>query len=546
MPNNIEFNVLVSGLDGFNNQLKGAQTALDSFTSYTKSLSRELSSLGSIFTLTGAALAGPITLAYKDMSKNSVDIAQQTQRLSDMFEQFQREIGGAVVPVFTAYNNVLENLLGKFNSINPIVRDQIIQATLLAGTFLIVAGVFAIISSRVVKLISDIAGLASKLLSVNPIVLATVLAFAALIYLMLRFKAAGDTVISFFQSLFLIGQIVIQTISLAFEKLFLVVITGAENAVNALSKIWGPQQQALKDLAAQIDKTRIGLQGMANVDAAGLQARWVQLTGIIKTGTGSWSDELDAFKKNMKDFLNSLGSGSGSGGLPPQINNFINGFKDGLDQIGVKVNDLHTAGVNFTNTLQTGMSTAFSNIILGTESVSAAFAEFGASILKAIVDFITQWIAFQIISKVATGAATALGITTAATLAQAYAPAAALASLASFGANSAPASAGIASTVTLANILAIPKFSTGTSGIADDTLGLFNKDEIIIPKTFSDGLKSGQLSLSGNGRGSGGSKQIIFDFTGAKFNGITDKLVKDIFTKASENINNKTLTFRSQ
>ena len=80
-------------------------------------------------------------------------------------------------------------------------------------------------------------------------------------------------------------------------------------------------------------------------------------------------------------------------------------------------------------------------------------------------------------------------------------------------------------------------------GIKDDTLGMFNKKEIVVPGTFSDAIKRGELSLSG-GESQQSSGNIVFDFTGATFNGITDKFVEEVFTKASENITNRTLAFR--
>jgi hypothetical protein len=117
-----------------------------------------------------------------------------------------------------------------------------------------------------------------------------------------------------------------------------------------------------------------------------------------------------------------------------------------------------------------------------------------------------------------------------------------LASLASFGGNAAPAQAGIASTVALANVLAIPKFAVGSPKIPKDMTAQVLKGETIIPETFADSIRKGDLTLSGNGAGGGG---IIMDFTNTVFNGVTQEFVTDIFTKASEAIANRTLTFRS-
>ncbi len=280
---------------------------------------------------------------------------------------------------------------------------------------------------------------------------------------------------------------------------------------------------------------------MINKDMTGIVTQSQKMGQILKTGTGQWSIGFQKLKQDVLDFFNSLKGGAGGKGDNP-LTGFFNGMKEGFDQISVRLSDLKQKGVDFANTLQNGLATAFSDIITGAATAGEAFAAFGQTILKAIVDFIAQWIAFQILSRVFTTAATALGITTATTLAAAYAPAAAFASLASFGANAAPASAGIVSTVGLANVLAIPKFAVGSGSVKDDTIGLFNKGEVIIPNSFSDAIRRGDLSLSGN-KGTKNSGMTI-DLRGSVFNGITDKLVKEIFTKASENITNKTLAFR--
>ena len=239
------------------------------------------------------------------------------------------------------------------------------------------------------------------------------------------------------------------------------------------------------------------------------------------------------------------------GGEGETSNPLIDGFKIGLDEIGVKIQDLTALGKELANTLQSGMAKAFSGILTGAKTAKQAFVDFGKAMLTAIVNFIAEWIAFQILSKAASIAASvfqiATAVTTATATASAWAPAAALASLASFGANSVPASAGIVSTLAVANLAAVPKFAVGASNLRDDTLGQFNKSEIVIPEAFSDGLRKGDLSLSGGdseGAG-GGGQQVILNFDGATFVGVTPDLVEEIFTSASEQIDNGTLAFNS-
>lgn len=93
--------------------------------------------------------------------------------------------------------------------------------------------------------------------------------------------------------------------------------------------------------------------------------------------------------------------------------------------------------------------------------------------------------------------------------------------------------------------IAAQSFAVGTDSVPRDTIAQIHKKEMIVPATFSDAIRRGNLTLGGpSGGSSPNPAQIIFDFTGAQFNGITDYLVEKIFTKASENMANGTLAFR--
>jgi hypothetical protein len=87
-------------------------------------------------------------------------------------------------------------------------------------------------------------------------------------------------------------------------------------------------------------------------------------------------------------------------------------------------------------------------------------------------------------------------------------------------------------------------FAVGTPEIPRDMNARVHQGEMIVPATFSEAIRSGELSLSGGGgQAQGSGITNVFDFAGAVFNGITEEFVQDIFTKASEKISNRTLIF---
>ena len=104
-------------------------------------------------------------------------------------------------------------------------------------------------------------------------------------------------------------------------------------------------------------------------------------------------------------------------------------------------------------------SNAITGLLTGTMSAQAAMRSLGNTILNSVINSIVQVgveaLKNYILGRTLGAASVASSVGMAATTASAWAPAAALASLATLGTNSAPASAGITSTVGLANGLAL-------------------------------------------------------------------------------------------
>lgn len=104
-------------------------------------------------------------------------------------------------------------------------------------------------------------------------------------------------------------------------------------------------------------------------------------------------------------------------------------------------------------------SNAVTGLLTGTMSAQEAMRSLGNTILNSVINSIVQVgveaLKNYILDQTLGAASVATSVGLAATTASAWAPAAAMASLASFGANAGPAAAGISSTVGLANGLAL-------------------------------------------------------------------------------------------
>ena len=118
------------------------------------------------------------------------------------------------------------------------------------------------------------------------------------------------------------------------------------------------------------------------------------------------------------------------------------------------------------STAFSGMTTAFSDILMGAKSAKEAFSELGKSMLKVVADFVAKklsgMITLALFGKQTMSEELALSLAAAKATAMAWSKAAAMVSLASFGANAAPAMAGITATVGLSSALAmVPGLATG-------------------------------------------------------------------------------------
>lgn len=169
--------------------------------------------------------------------------------------------------------------------------------------------------------------------------------------------------------------------------------------------------------------------------------------------------------------------------------------------------------------IQTGLSDAISSVIVGAKTAKEAFAEFGQTLLKVIVDWLIQKAVAMVMEKAFEAAAIASAVATGSAIAAAYAPAALVANIASFGGAGAAAAAtfGVASGA-LGVAMGAAKAFGGAKAMA------FGGDEIVTQPT---------LFLAGEA----GPERAIFQPLGRRGSGSSG-------TNISININNPTISSR--
>ena len=150
--------------------------------------------------------------------------------------------------------------------------------------------------------------------------------------------------------------------------------------------------------------------------------------------------------------------------------------------------------------MQGWISSSLQGLITGTMAVSDVLKNLGKMMLSVITDYIAKWVVSRLfmaaMGKTFQAAEIAAAVVAGTAVAAAWAPAAAMVSLATFGSNSVPAMEGIAATYALTQALAIPALAEG--GIVNrPTLALIGEagPEAVVPL----------------GKGRGGVTQLMVD-----------------------------------
>lgn len=182
---------------------------------------------------------------------------------------------------------------------------------------------------------------------------------------------------------------------------------------------------------------------------------------------------------------------------------------------------LQQAFGNTFNRIGDGIANALARGIVYGENMGKALKEVAASalteLLSALIKLGIQWVVMQVIGQTAQAAIGATGIAMGAATAAAWAPAAAAVSLATFGANAAPAMAGIGATYALTTALSVVKgFKDGGftgRGGKSDIAGVVHGQEFVMNAEATaqwlpilEAMNSGRMSGYQSGGYTGGPR----------------------------------------
>lgn len=208
---------------------------------------------------------------------------------------------------------------------------------------------------------------------------------------------------------------------------------------------------------------------------------------FLMTGEGTLS--LSEFRREMER----LGVAMAELNIDQGEGTFADGFIVGMEDMRESVKNFASEAVEaftgFFDSIADGFADAIANTIVFGGSLREALGGAARSalqeLLSGLIKLGVQYVINATLGKTASAAATAAGVVEAATLSAAWANTAAFVSLGSFGANALPAQAGIASTVALAQGLALALadggFVSGAGGSRSDSIpAMLSNGEFVI------------------------------------------------------------------
>lgn len=268
---------------------------------------------------------------------------------------------------------------------------------------------------------------------------------------------------------------------------------------SALSSIWDSSVKPLQAVEAQLYALNQAFQA-----------------GVVTVDT--YKQQLAMFNIETAKLLNQLGYGDGSTYILQTFEQIMQGF------VNLSYNTSELLGNTF-NTFADGLGDSLGRAIVYGEDLGDALMNVArsavAELISGLVKLGIQYALNQTLASTSLAATTTASAAAAAATASAWSPAAAMVSLASYGANAAPASMGITSVTTLAKTLAMAGFReggyTGNVGV-NQVAGVVHGQEFVMDAAATQrigvanlqALQSGAATVQrGNIAGSGGSNITV-------------------------------------
>jgi hypothetical protein len=512
---NHELEIIMKLKDEVSRRIASIEGALQKFANqvketgvHIKQFGRDLSQVGNTISFLGAAITGPLILAFKSAAKYSADVQKETNNLQATFNTFQVSIAQALVPVIQQLNTILGNLLRMWESLGPAQQQMIVQAVFMGGMFLIIGGIVTSLTGKLISMTGSIFKIISAIMTfalANPVLAGIAIAIGILIFIFLKFEGVATKTLNAIEIAVRMVQIgflkLVEGITWALDK----IVLGLQKFYEILGKLPGGIGGIYRAAATECEKFRGTLSNVmqgAELDINKSTEKMAQALG----GEGELAKGFEDLKSKISGvfsglqqplgggFFDNLQKNLNAGAGDTYVQDYIRKQEETIAQsramwdawnnekLGKELARLQSETEFLQVALETqkqahmsmwtmvgqardafaqGISQLVMDMINGVANAKEFFKKLGMQMIQILVAWsIQKMIAFAL-SKILQAGEVAVALITGSAIASAWAPAAAMVSLATCGANAIPASAGIETTVGIAQALAIPGAEQG-------------------------------------------------------------------------------------
>ena len=190
-----ELNVILRLTDEMSKNMEKARNSVKEMGEDIRQTGRQLQMFGRNVAFLGAAITGPLALAFKTASEYSTEANIAMNNLKNATINLQTAIGTALSPVMNSIASTVQKLTNWFNSLDETTRRNITQLVFIGGILLTVGGAITILIAKITMLTGALMAFAA----VHPYILAVTIAIAGLILFFDKLNMIATPVLNFLQ-----------------------------------------------------------------------------------------------------------------------------------------------------------------------------------------------------------------------------------------------------------------------------------------------------------------------------------------------------------
>lgn len=332
-----ELNIILRLTDEVTTKMEKVRSSIKDMGKEVQQTGRQLNMFGRNVMFLGAAITGPLAIAFKTASEYSTTANRSMEDLKNATINLQTAIGSQLAPVMTTIASIVQSATNWFNSLDEETRKNIVQFVFLGGILLTVGGAVLSLTGRVLQMTGAFVAFAAAnapLLIMAGIVVALIMNWEKFRAVVMPILAVLDTLMSmaaigalrlaqgFTVVLDKVADLVTNGLTPFFWALYALdkdgkIITDemATRFINASEKIKGAGDRMYADLSASIQAIQEhlsnvmvggGLAGMADSGVKEIDGLIAKVNELVKKIQAGFSVAIHASTITLKTDLQSV------------------------------------------------------------------------------------------------------------------------------------------------------------------------------------------------------------------------------------------------